>query len=304
MNILITGGTGFLGTHLTNFLIKHGHSITILDNFSNSDSKTSLTSNKIKIIEGDICDSSKLSKSMKNIELVIHLAAQISVDDSIKNPENTMMINVQGTQNLLESCVENNISNFIAASSAAVFGNPSTLPLTEDSPKNPISPYGTSKLMMEEKILEFSKENNLNSTILRFFNLYGIGQSPQYAGVITKFLKNIHENKPLEIFGNGNQIRDFIHIDDAVNCINLTIKKMAGKTGRIFNVGSGKSTSVLELANLLLTLSGKNLPICFSPPIDGDIEYSQTSIELAKKELGFEPKISLQEGLSKLLNFN
>lgn len=299
MNIFITGGTGFLGTHLSNFLGNQGHTITIFDNFSNSNSKIPPINNKITIIEGDILDYSKLSTSMNNIDLVIHLAAQISVEDSIQNPENTTKINVQGTQNLLESCIENKIYNFIAVSSAAVFGHQSNMPLTEESPKNPISPYGESKLIMEEKILEFSKQHKLNSIILRFFNLYGEGQSPQYAGVITKFLQNIKKNTNLEINGTGKQTRDFIHVDDAVYSIDLAIKSIDGKIGKIYNVGVGISITILELAQLLLQISGKDLQIIQKSPLEGDIIHSQTSIDKIVNDLGFIPKISLQKGLER-----
>jgi len=298
MNIFITGGTGFIGLHLIHYLSKQGDKITVFDNFNNSSNTINLTGFNIKIIKGDILDYSLLSKSLNNIETVIHLAAQISVTDSIKDSNTTMKVNIDGTQNVLDACLENNIKNFIAISTAAVFGNLDTI-LTENSKTDPISPYGKSKLMMEKKITDFSKKHNFNSIILRFFNLYGSGQSPQYAGVITKFLASIRENKPLEIYGNGNQTRDFIHIDDVVECIRLAIKNINEKTGKIYNVGSGKSTSILELANILLKLSGKTLSINFKPEIKGDIFHSQTSIALVKKELGFEPKISLQKGLSR-----
>ena len=297
MNIFITGGTGFLGTHLTNFLSNQGHNVTIFDNFSNSDSSTFPINDRIKIIEGDILDYSKLSNSMKNMELIVHLAAQISVKDSIEYPEKTLEINVQGTQNLLNSCKENQIHNFIAASSAAVFGDQSTMPLTENSLKNPISPYGKSKLLMEEKISEFSKQNNLNSIILRFFNLYGIGQSTQYAGVITKFLKNINNNINLEIFGDGEQTRDFIHVNDAIQSFDLAIKNIEGKIGKIYNVGSGNSTSILELAKLLLKISEKDLKIIHKSKLEGDIIHSQTSIIQLSTDLDFNSKITLEKGL-------
>jgi UDP-glucose 4-epimerase len=302
MNIFITGGTGFLGTHLTKCLVNQGHNITIFDNFSNSDPKTFQTNNQIKIIEGDILNYPKLSNSMTNMDLVIHLAAQISVKDSINNPENTMKINVQGTQNLLESCLENKISNFIAASSAAVFGNQSIMPLTEESPKNPISPYGKSKLMMEEKIIEFSKQNNINSIILRFFNLYGAGQSIQYAGVITKFLENIKNNKNLEIYGKGEQTRDFIHVDDAITAFDLAIKNINYKTGEIYNVGSGQSTTILELTQSILKISGKDLKIIHKSELEGDITHSLTSIDHITNDLSFTPKIPLEKGLKQFFD--
>ena len=299
MNILITGGMGFLGIHLSEYLNKQSHKVTIFDNFSNSQMKK--LDSIIQIIEGDILDYPLLSKSLNNIELVIHLAAQISVPKSIEDPDDTLKINVNGTQNVLDACLEHNIRNFIAVSTAAVFGTTSVMPLTENSTPNPISPYGTSKLMMEEKIIDFSKKHNLNSIILRLFNLYGQGQSPEYAGVITKFLERIREDKPLEIYGKGNQTRDFIHVDDATECINLAIKKLDGNTGTIYNVGSGKIISILDLAHLLLKLSGKELPINYKPEIEGDILHSQTSISLVRKELGFEPQISFEEGLSRFI---
>ena len=302
MNIFITGGAGFLGFHLTQFLIDQGHTVTIFDNFSNSNSKIFLNHDKVKLIEGDIIDYSELSKSMNNIELVIHLAAQISVKDSLKNPENTIKINVDGTQNLLKSCIENKIKFFIAASSAAVFGDQSIMPLTEESSKNPISPYGKSKLLMEEKILEFSKQNNFNSIILRFFNLYGFGQSTQYAGVITKFLENIKNNSNLMIYGKGEQTRDFIHIDDAISTFNLAIKNINQKTGEIYNVGSGQSTTILELAQSLLKISKKDLKIIHKPELDGDIIQSLTSIEHIATDLSFTPKISLEKGLKQFFD--
>ena len=302
MNIFITGGAGFLGSHLTQFLIDQGHTITIFDNFINSNSKIFLNDDKVKLIEGDIIDYSKLSKSMNNVELVIHLAAQISVKDSLKNPENTIKINVDGTQNLLKSCIENKIKNFIAASSAAVFGDQSIMPLTEESPKNPISPYGKSKLIMEEKILEFSKQNNFNSIILRFFNLYGFGQSIQYAGVITKFLENIKNNSNLMIYGKGEQTRDFIHVDDAISSFDLAIKNINRKIGEIYNVGSGQSITILELAQSLLKISKKDLKIIHKPELDGDIIQSLTSIEHITTDMGFTPKISLEKGLTQFFD--
>ncbi len=300
MNIFITGGMGFVGSYLSTYLSKQGNNVTIFDNFSNS--SKNISNSTIKIIHGDILDRTLLSKSLSNIDTVIHLAAQISVTDSFKNSENTMKINVDGTQNVLDACLENNIKKFIAISTAAVFGNQGTTQLNENSNTLPISPYGKSKLQMEKNILEFSKKHNLNSIILRFFNLYGVGQSQEYAGVITKFLKMIADNKPLEIYGTGGQSRDFIHIDDAIECINLAIKNLDGKIGRIYNVGSGKSISILNLAHLLLKISGKDLPIKFKSKIKGEILNSQTSINLVKEELGFQPKILLEEGLARFFH--
>jgi UDP-glucose 4-epimerase len=155
---------------------------------------------------------------------------------------------------------------------------------------------------MEEKILEFSKQHKLNSVILRFFNLYGEGQSSQYAGVITKFLQNIKKNTNLVINGTGKQTRDFIHVDDAVYSIDLAIKSIDGKIGKIYNVGVGISTTILELAQSLLQISGKDLQIIHKSELKGDIIHSQTSINKITNELGFTPKISLQKGLERFFN--
>ena len=295
MRILVTGGMGFIGSHLSEYLLKQNHKLTIFDSLSNSQK---LSNPNTKIIEGNILDYNLLSKSLNNVETVIHLAAQISVTDSVKNPDNTMKVNVDGTKNVLNGCIENNIKIFIGVSTAAVFGNQDEL-LSEISVPEPISPYGKSKLMMEKNIIEFSKKHDLNSIILRFFNLYGPRQSSQYAGVITKFLENIRDNKPLEIYGTGSQTRDFIHIDDAIECIHLAIKHINKNIAKTYNIGSGKSISILDLANLLSKISGRNLTINFKPNTKGTILHSKTSIALAKKELGFKPKISLHVGLSK-----
>ena len=303
MRIFVTGGAGFIGSALVEYLFNKEHEITIFDNFSNS-SKThteSILKNRIDLIEGDILDIDILEKNLLDYDLVIHLAAQIDVNESIKNPELTMKQNVDGSINVLKTCVKNKIPSFLAASSAAVFGHAEQLPLTENSTTFPISPYGKSKLVMEQQIMEFSKLNNLNSMVLRFFNIYGPNQNDAYAGVITKFLTSISENKPLKIFGDGSATRDFIYIDDILDAFNSAITNIDSKIGAIYNIGTGTSISIKQLANTVISLSGKDLPISYEKPREGDILNSQTSIELAKKELGFNPKISLETGLKKLI---
>ncbi len=298
MQILITGGCGFVGSHLSKYLLEKGHKVVAYDNFSNS--KKNENSLQPRVIKGDILDLSHISKCLEKIDLVIHLAAQISVIDSNSHPEKTLKINVQGTENVLNACVKQQVKNFIGISSAAVFGNQNNI-LSENSPTLPISVYGKSKLLMEKMIVDFSKNHNINSVILRFFNLYGKNQSPQYAGVIAKFLDKIKNCQPVVICGDGSQTRDFVHVDDAISCIDLAIQKMDGKSGEIYNVGSGQSTKILDLAKLLICLSKKNIPISFLDPIENDIIHSRTSIELASDDLGYVPKRTLQDGLSELL---
>ncbi|MFW9928580.1 MAG: NAD-dependent epimerase/dehydratase family protein [Candidatus Thorarchaeota archaeon] len=305
MNFFITGGAGFIGFHLASCLISSKNKITIYDNFSNSSKEkiSPLISRGVNLVDGDILDYDRLSKPMANHDFVIHLAAQIDISKSIENPSHTKKVNVDGTINVLKSCKKNKIKNFIGTSSSAVYGNSTQLPLKETSTLTPISPYGQSKLEMEKAIIDFSKNNNLNSIILRLFNVYGIGQTESYAGVITKFCNNIIKNKPLIIFGDGTFTRDFIHINDVVKAIINASNKMERKKGNVYNIASGTKTSILELAELILSISGKNLEIKYLPPKKGDIPYSQSNIDLAKKELNFNPKITLKEGLKDLINY-
>jgi len=286
MRIFITGGAGFIGTHLCQKLAQT-HDVTIYDNFSNSNQENfSSTTQKVSIIPGDILDYQKLSSAMKDHNIVIHLAAKIDVIDSIINPELTFETNVKGTQNVLDSCVLNGITKIIATSSAAIYQNISYGSINEENKTEPLSPYGKSKLEME-KIITDSK---IDSTILRLFNVYG---SNSAAGVIVNFKENIQNNKPLTIFGDGKAIRDFVHVDDVINGIVLSISSKSG----IFNIASGNGTSINDLAKLFIHLSEKKSEIIFKPARDGEIIHSVADISLAQKELGFFPLISLNDGL-------
>ena len=301
MKILVTGGAGFIGKHLIKFLIEKGSEVTIFDNFFNSEknSVAALVNIGAKIIEGDITKLEDITNATEKHDIVIHLAAKISVEESIKNPSETFYINVDGTRNVLVACEKNHVKKLIVASSAAVYGESlSGIKLTEDSKTDPISPYGESKVMMEHEIREFITKHNMNCIILRFFNIYGVGQSLEYAGVITKFMKRIAMNKPLEIFGDGMQTRDFVSINDVINSIYGAIEN--GKNGT-YNIASGKTVTIKELAEFMISLSGKDLEIIYSDAKKGDIRFSQANISLAKKELKYSPKYGLEE-IKNILN--
>ena len=302
MKVFITGGAGFIGTHLCKKLLTQNHDITVYDNFSNSSKEKfiSATKNKVSIISGDILDYSKLESSMKNHNIVIHLAAKTSVTDSLKNPKLTFDTNVQGTLNVLNACLQNKITKIIATSTAAIYPNVSTKTiLDETSTLAPSSPYGESKLEMEKKINDFVSTNKISATILRLFNVYGYGQSAEYAGVITKFKERIRKNSPLIIYGDGNATRDFVHIDDVTDAIILAMTSTNSST---YNIASGTSISISDLAKLMITLSGKDLKTLYNPSRPGDILYSKADITLAKTNLGFIPKISLKSGLEQFLS--
>ncbi len=303
MKICVTGGAGFIGSALVKSFLEKNHSVLILDNCSTSSEEnvSTLLNKGASLVKGDVRNFEDIEKALNDYDLVIHLAAQISVEESIKKPELTRLINVEGTKNLLRACVAKKVNKIILASSAAVYGQPKKLPLTESSPISPISPYGQSKVEMEKLLEEFSKNYGLNGISLRFFNIYGKGQTDEYAGVITKFMKNISENIQLIIFGDGSNTRDFISIVDVVDSILSAIEKIEGKKGNYYNVATGNFISIKELAELMLSISDKNLDIKYEPPKKGDILHSQTSINLLQKELGFYPKIKLRDGLKKLL---
>ena len=304
MKVLVTGGAGFIGSALVNALLDRGSEVTIFDDFSNSSEEKikPLLKKGALLIRGDITDYSLLSNSLNGIEYVVHLAAKIDVQESIKKPELYHNVNVNGTKNLLNACLKKGIKNVIAASSAAVYGTPKEIPLTEDSPLSPESPYGQTKVEMEKILKEHSKNNNLNCISLRFFNVYGKGQTDAYAGVITKFMNKIKEQKPLVIFGDGSNTRDFIFIDDVVESILKALEFLNGKKGSSYNIATGEHVTINDLARIMVTISGKNLEIKHDAPRKGDILHSQTKIDLARKELKFNPKVKLQLSLKKFLD--
>ena len=302
MKFFVTGGAGFIGRHLIKFLLKNSHEVTIYEDFSNSDRNNieDICKDGALLIIGSLTDYSLLEKSLKDFDFVIHLAAKIDILESIDDPEITNKINVEGTINVLRACVKNNIQNIIAASSAAVYGNTKIIPVTEDSILNPVSPYGADKISMEFYIRAFANTFNLNAISLRFFNVYGKGQSNAYAGVITKFLQNIKSKTPLEIFGDGKNTRDYVFIDDLIHGILQAIKNIQGQKGTIYNLASGTSTSVNDLALLMLKISKKNLEIIHKLSRPGDLLFSEVLLLKAKNELNYNPKFNLESGLTKL----
>ena len=302
MKFLVTGGAGFVGRHLVAKLLHDGHNITIFDNFSSSSKNdiSHLLENGVSLVTGDILDYDLLLKSMANQDFVIHLAAQTSVSQSIADPKTTIDIIVDGTVNVLKSCVKTNVKNLIFSSSGAIYGNSLDAIISENSQPSPLSSYGASKLVAEYNLQIFSKFFGLNCISLRLFNVYGNNQSPE-AGVIRKFLKNISEDLPLEIFGDGTQTRDFVHISDVTQAFYRTIKNIEAKHGDVYNIGSGVSTSINELASLLITSKGKDLPIIHKTAIQGEIKDSKADISLAENDIGYSPEVSLRDGLASLV---
>jgi UDP-glucose 4-epimerase len=302
LKFFITGGAGFIGRHLVAKLLHDKHEITIFDNFSSSSKNdiTHLLEDGVGLVTGDILDYDLLLKSMPNYDFVIHLAAQTSVSQSVANPKTTADIIVDGTVNVLKSCVKTNVKNIIFSSSAAVYGNSINTLLAENAQLSPLSSYGASKLVAEYNLLAFSKLFGLNCISLRLFNVYGNGQSSE-AGVIRKFLKNISNDVPIEIFGDGVQSRDFVHVSDVIQAFYCAIRNIEAKRGEVYNIGSGTATSINELASLLISSKGKDLQVIHKPALEGEIKDSKADISLAENDIGYSPHVPLSDGLANLI---
>lgn len=256
--------------------------ITIYNDLSNSDvEKISFLISRVNFIKGDVLDFEKLVESSRNFDVIIHLAAKSDVAESVINPENTINVNLNGTINVLKCFVQNKIKKIIFASSAAVYGNHENI-ISEKSATIPLSPYGKSKLDAEIQIRKFADKFGFDAISLRLFNVHGKGQNDQYAGVISKFLKNISENKPLIIYGDGKQSRDFVSVYDVIRAIEYATSSENSGT---YNIASGKSISVNELAETIIVSSKKKLDIIHKEQKEGDIKNSAVDVSLAEKNL-------------------
>jgi len=302
--VLVTGGAGFIGSHLVDRLIKEGFEVTVLDNLSTGRMENlmaHLESGGVRLVNADILDRRAVKQALTDAEAVFHLAAITSVPYSIKHPDATRKANVEGTRILLDACLGENVERFIYVSSCAVYGQPEYLPIDEKHPARPVSPYAESKLEAERLCREFQKAYGLKTTIVRPFNVYGPRmRSGIYGGVIARFIERLRLNKPPIIYGDGTQTRDFVYVWDIVNALMLTLNNQKA-IGEIFNVASGVATSISQLAKLVMKLLGVDgLKPLYRPARNGDIKHSYADISKAKARLGYEPKISLKEGVATL----
>jgi UDP-glucose 4-epimerase len=301
---LVTGGAGFIGSHVVDRLVSEGCVVKVLDDLSGgkiANIEAHQRSGAVEFVKGDIRDVALVSQSLKGIDTVIHLAAQISVTLSVEHPDVTYDVNLGGTLNLLRCSALGGVKKFVLASSCAVYGDAEVLPIREDARPNPISPYAESKLLGERYCLGFHERQLLGTVALRFLNVYGPRQGlNDYSGVITKFIDRVIQKKPLVIYGDGSQTRDFVNVKDIVETIIRSIRNDQAE-GQVINIGTGKPTSVNELAKTILGLTGMSTEIIYEKPRAGDIKDSYADISKAEKLLGYEPKVSLREGLQVLL---
>lgn len=280
-NVLVTGGAGFIGSHLVEELVKKGAKVTILDNFSSGNiNNLKNVFPYINILYGDVTNTFTCANATTNKEIVFHLAALVSVDYSIKNPSLCYAINIKGTRNLLEACKKNNVKAFIFSSSAAVYGNKNSSCKETDTP-NPQSPYAISKLESEKLCKEYSEKYLISTTCLRYFNVYGERQNPNgdYAAVVAKFKYNLENNLPITIFGDGKQTRDFVHVSKVVEA-NLQMGTKSNLNGEIFNIASGTSINLFELIEQLeKETKHKKTDIIFQSARPGDILNSSANCQ-------------------------
>lgn len=297
--MLITGGAGFIGHNLAIYLAQRGFSPLVLDSLerSNRIAVDRLLENGIEVVKGDVRDKTVLHELLKRVDFVVHAAAYVDVEESFEKPYEYIANNVGGTAAVASACTSAGLP-LVYISSAAVYGNPVKAPISEDHPTNPISPYGLSKLL-GEKVVEFYGGAGLKYVIIRPFNVYGIGQTGGYAGVVVKFLERACRGESLIVYGTGEQVRDFVHVRDLSRLIELVILKEP--YGYVFNAGSGTPTKIIDLARLVLTVTGSNSIVIHEPPRRGDISVSWADISRAQALLGYQPRESLKDALTELV---
>jgi len=295
----VTGGAGFIGSHLVKALVKAGHQVRVLDNLSTgSIENLADVLNTIEFVRGDVRDYGAVESAVRGVDAVVHLAALIDVAESVEKPDLYFDVNVRGTYNVAKA--SKNVSTFVFASSSAVYGEPIRVPIPEDHPLMPKSPYAASKISGEAFVQAFANQYGFRPVILRLFNVYGPKQSRAYAGVIIEFIRRVSRGEPPVIFGDGEQTRDFIHVSDVVEAVMLSLRN-EGVRG-VFNIGSGEGVTINHLARLILKLMGReDLRPVYAPPRPGDIRHSIADISRARKELEFKPKVGLEIGIKELI---
>jgi len=305
--VLVTGGGGFIGSNLTEALLKQDHQVRVLDNFSTG-KKENLAFDPscptLEIIEGDIRDLSVCQKAMKGIEYVFHQAALPSVQRSVEDPLTSNSVNVEGTLNVLLSARDAGVKRLIYESSSSVYGDTPTLPKHEEMPPNPLSPYALQKYIGENYCRLFFQLFGLETVSLRYFNIFGPKQDPTsiYSAVIPKFIDALREGRSPIIFGDGEQSRDFTYIDNVVQA-NLLAMSAVRLNGEAINIACGKRTSLNQLLSFLKEIVGSKVSPIYEEPRKGDIRHSLAEIRKGKQILTYEPKVDIKAGLKKTVEY-
>jgi len=300
MKILVTGGAGFIGSNLVKRLVFDGHDVTILDNLSSGYRSNIDAFSDVRFIEGDIRDQRAIAIAVQGIEVIFHMAASVGNKRSIDHPVTDAEINVIGTVQLLEAACQAGVRKIVSSSSAGIFGELKTLPIREDHPVEPDSPYGCTKLCQEKLCLAYAKLYQLEAICLRYFNVYGPNQRfDAYGNVIPILVFRMLRGEPLTIFGDGEQTRDFINVRDVVQA-NIKAAMAHGISG-VFNLGSANAVSINQLVEIIARISGLTPKVRYCPPRPGDVRHSLADITAVKAAVGFHPSVLFEDGLSEYI---
>lgn len=302
MKVLVTGGAGFIGSHLVEHLLSTGHSVRVLDNLSTGKRDNLLTHPQLDFVLGDIRDPALVSEIAVGVDAIVHLAAVASVQASVDDPTSTHETNFDGTLYLLEAARKNNVRRFLYASSAAVYGDNTRLPLAEEETPNPLSPYAADKLAGEYYLRFYHAKFGIETTAFRFFNIFGPRQDPSspYSGVISIFIDRVRRRAPVTLFGDGRQTRDFVYVGDLAALLVQALSRPE-TIGQTINVGRGKQCSLLELLETLEQLTGKPIERHFEAARLGDIVHSRAEITKLTRLFGKVPGTDMATGLNAIL---
>jgi UDP-glucose 4-epimerase len=306
VKVLVTGGAGFIGSNLVRALLSRGDEVRVLDNFSTGNrSNLAGLDRDVELVEGELRSYERVHNAVRGVELVFHLGALGSVPRSVQDPLTSGAVNVEGTLNVLLAARDEGIRRVVFASSSSIYGNQAELPLRETMAPDPISPYGVAKLAAERYCVSFTRVyHSFETVVLRYFNVFGPRQDPrsQYAAVVPLFVTAIAAGEPVTIFDDGQQSRDFTYIDNVV-AANLLAADAEDVSGRIFNVSAGAPATVNELADTIGSLLGKTVERRYLPPRPGDLRNSWADVSEAREALGFDPTVSLEDGLRRTADF-
>ena len=301
MRYIVTGGAGFIGNNIVKKLVARGDDVTVIDNL-NTGKEENLKSviDKITFLKDSILNMELLEKQSQNIDGIFHQAALASVQDSFSKPDEYHDVNVNGTENILKLAKKNDF-RVVYASSSSVYGNPERIPIKESDKKNPINPYAETKLKKEQLAIKYS-EMGVKVIGLRYFNVFGKGQSKEYAGVLKLFLERIRDKLPPKINGDGTQFRDFVYVEDVADA---NIMSMDSDINHgFYNVGTNTSITILDLAKTIIKSSGLDIQPIFGPALKGDVQRTIANIDLIKEEIGWEPTILLEKWIEEIISMN
>jgi UDP-glucose 4-epimerase len=301
---LVTGGAGFIGSNLVRALLERGDDVRVLDNFSTGN-RANLAGLEVEIVEGELRSYERVHNAVRGTEVVYHLGALGSVPRSVQDPLTSSAVNVEGTLNVLLAARDEGVRRVVFASSSSVYGAKRDLPVGEELPTDPISPYGVAKLAAERYCVSFTRVyESFETVVLRYFNVFGPRQSPfsQYAAMVPLFITAISAGDPVTVYGDGEQSRDFTYVENVVDAT-VRAARADGASGRIFNVAAGTPASVNTVAETIATIVGQPVERRYEPPRPGDIRDSWADVSAAKEALGYVPTVGLEDGLRRTIDY-